>query len=632
MSDEERPDNPENGDSSGDDATPPGLPPEPPASKTEDAEVAEATTAEESDLRNRLGVIIEKDDPELSAMIRAASEDLSGLRGALDDVDAPKRRVNISTLSMVIAGVASIAMVLGIILFAPKVMGAFFGGTYVDFKERNALKVDTALRDKDTRMQSIHGKFNLAYVPADAQVKIEVHKYIETAGEFLRRSRGGRDSRTMNSPKVFPVDNDSLHLVTEAGETIEVIPLTLPIREKLYGDDGTTMTRGPANTLCSDDSTCYSGMTCSERKSVKPEFIIYPKRPEGDEEEEEPAKKPTEPKVYTVPECVQLCSTVGAPLARYKTDSPAVPPENMKEVIKTFDGSGEHKGQDTLDIKFNLTKSAKTVTVTIKSKAGQVVRVVERGTQEAGDIVINWNLQDDYGEAVPQGEYTWEAKALIRSAITMGQIHPAGTRWRANDPKCNTKNGGSTCIRPPLPRVCTVSDCAVDDKEAKIGDINIATYRYFITVRHPDYHPHYFYLIPEDEYLEADKVPSQVRSLLESDKFEAPKWKQIAGMDTKTITIEGGIALRKTAKKALPDIKAVLLDKYCMIDKEGIDDTSEDYSSLMIEILQRNNFRTMAEYEMTIDEVKLDAELFKEYEEARKEATNRRKNKCEVPE
>ena len=101
---------------------------------------------------------------------------------------------------------------------------------------------------------------------------------------------------------------------------------------------------------------------------------------------------------------------------------------------------------------------------------------------------------------------------------------------------------------------------------------------------------------------------------------------------TKTITIEGGIALRKTAKKALPDIKAVLLDKYCMIDKEGIDDTSEDYSSLMIEILQRNNFRTMAEYEMTIDEVKLDAELFKEYEEARKEATNRRKNKCEVPE
>ncbi len=649
MSDEERPDNPENGDSSGDEAAPPGLPPVPPASSAADGASDEPASGEESDLRDRLGVNVEHDDPELSAMIRAASEDLSGLRGALKDVDRPGRSFKISSLSMIIAGAASVAMVLGIILFAPKVMGAFFGGEYVDFKNRSAVKIDTALRDKDTRMQSIHGKFELAYVPADAQVHIEVHKYIETAGEFLRRSRGGRDSRSMDSPKVFPVDNDSLHLVTEAGETIEKIPLTLPIREKLYGDDGAMMGRGPANTLCSDDSVCYAGMACAERKSTKPEFIIYPKRPEGeDEEEEEPEEKPTEPKVYTLAECVQLCSTVGAPLSRYKTDSPPVPKENKDEIVKTFSGSFKYEAQDTIDaIKFNLTKSAKTVAVTIKNKAGQTMRVIERGTQESGDIVIPWNMQDDYGEAVAAGEYTWEAKALIRPARAMGSLAPAGTRWRANDPKCNVKNGGSTCVRPPLPQVCTVSDCAIDEKEAQLGDINIATYRYFITIRHPDYHSHYFYLIPEDEYLEGDKVPSQVRSLLNSDKFEAPKWKQIAGMDTKTIIIEGGIALRKTAAAALgcvriPEgfscddeggsIKGFLEDKYCMIDKEGIDDTSEDYSSLMIEVLQRNNFRTMAEYEMTIDEIKLKAELTEKYENVLKEATNPRKNKCEVPE
>lgn len=53
-----------------------------------------------------------------------------------------------------------------------------------------------------------------------------------------------------------------------------------------------------------------------------------------------------------------------------------------------------------------------TVTVTIKDASGKVVRVMDKGTLQAGNHALEWDGRDAAGNVLPDGAYTLEAVGL----------------------------------------------------------------------------------------------------------------------------------------------------------------------------------------------------------------------------
>jgi len=61
----------------------------------------------------------------------------------------------------------------------------------------------------------------------------------------------------------------------------------------------------------------------------------------------------------------------------------------------------------------NLAQTTTNIRFEIKDQAGQVVRSIEVGTQEAGDIDFVWDGMDNNGERMPAGNYTIAAYGQI---------------------------------------------------------------------------------------------------------------------------------------------------------------------------------------------------------------------------
>jgi len=69
------------------------------------------------------------------------------------------------------------------------------------------------------------------------------------------------------------------------------------------------------------------------------------------------------------------------------------------------------RGSGTVSVSFDVTASA-TVTASIRSAGGAVVRRVERGRAAApGAVTLIWDGRDDRGIAVPAGAYAVEIQA-----------------------------------------------------------------------------------------------------------------------------------------------------------------------------------------------------------------------------
>ncbi|GIV61226.1 MAG: basal-body rod modification protein FlgD [Rhodothermaceae bacterium] len=71
----------------------------------------------------------------------------------------------------------------------------------------------------------------------------------------------------------------------------------------------------------------------------------------------------------------------------------------------SWDGEGERI------LGFDLAGSADTVTLTIRDAAGNVVRTVDLGQQDAGQHTFTWDGKDKYGATVAAGTYTFEVTA-----------------------------------------------------------------------------------------------------------------------------------------------------------------------------------------------------------------------------
>lgn len=71
-----------------------------------------------------------------------------------------------------------------------------------------------------------------------------------------------------------------------------------------------------------------------------------------------------------------------------------------------------YDGIDSPNIGISLEAPAAEVTITIRDENGDVVRTIEAGPQEAGDVSISWDGRDDNGNKVSTGSYTIQAEAV----------------------------------------------------------------------------------------------------------------------------------------------------------------------------------------------------------------------------
>ena len=66
----------------------------------------------------------------------------------------------------------------------------------------------------------------------------------------------------------------------------------------------------------------------------------------------------------------------------------------------------------------NLPYGSAGMKVTVLNDKGVAVRELVYGAQSAGDFAINWNGQDQNGEVVPDGAYTFSAQAVVQGETT----------------------------------------------------------------------------------------------------------------------------------------------------------------------------------------------------------------------
>lgn len=67
-------------------------------------------------------------------------------------------------------------------------------------------------------------------------------------------------------------------------------------------------------------------------------------------------------------------------------------------------------GQESIDIGYNLPVQAKSVVIKISDKNGNIVRMID-GSVEAGTCKVSWDLSDNNGNKVNNGDYTFEVEA-----------------------------------------------------------------------------------------------------------------------------------------------------------------------------------------------------------------------------
>lgn len=92
--------------------------------------------------------------------------------------------------------------------------------------------------------------------------------------------------------------------------------------------------------------------------------------------------------------------------------------------VKLSGDSIKASGQDSYTLGYNLPSEAKSVTIEIYDKSGNLVRTIEGVSTEKGDNTIEWDMKNSNGKTVSEGEYTYKVKAKSTSGsdITTSQF------------------------------------------------------------------------------------------------------------------------------------------------------------------------------------------------------------------
>ncbi len=77
-------------------------------------------------------------------------------------------------------------------------------------------------------------------------------------------------------------------------------------------------------------------------------------------------------------------------------------------------------GGEPVDLHFGLDADATKVDIAVKDSTGKVVRTIEAGAHEAGDVVVSFDGLDDDGNPLPAGMYTFDVGAQDGSGADIG--------------------------------------------------------------------------------------------------------------------------------------------------------------------------------------------------------------------
>lgn len=79
--------------------------------------------------------------------------------------------------------------------------------------------------------------------------------------------------------------------------------------------------------------------------------------------------------------------------------------------IKLNGGGISYKGQDNIQLGYNLASDAKSVAVNVYDGTGKLVKSFENENTSTGDHKLSWDFSDNNGNKLPNGSYTFEVKA-----------------------------------------------------------------------------------------------------------------------------------------------------------------------------------------------------------------------------
>ncbi|MGE5400400.1 MAG: flagellar hook assembly protein FlgD [Ignavibacteriales bacterium] len=79
--------------------------------------------------------------------------------------------------------------------------------------------------------------------------------------------------------------------------------------------------------------------------------------------------------------------------------------------VKLSGGSISYNGQENMTLGYTLPVDAKSVSVNVHDKDGNLVKTFDNAELSSGDHKLSWDFSDNNGNKLSQGDYTFEVKA-----------------------------------------------------------------------------------------------------------------------------------------------------------------------------------------------------------------------------
>jgi flagellar basal-body rod modification protein FlgD len=87
--------------------------------------------------------------------------------------------------------------------------------------------------------------------------------------------------------------------------------------------------------------------------------------------------------------------------------------------VKINGGDLQVRGQEEIVLGYNLPVQAKTAQIKIYNESGSLVRTIDDVPTSLGSSKLSWNLTDNNGSKLPNGNYTFEVEALNNNGERM---------------------------------------------------------------------------------------------------------------------------------------------------------------------------------------------------------------------
>jgi Flagellar hook capping protein len=87
--------------------------------------------------------------------------------------------------------------------------------------------------------------------------------------------------------------------------------------------------------------------------------------------------------------------------------------------VKVSGNSFGYTGQESINLGYNIPKTAASVTIKIYDSSGKLVNTIKASDVDAGDQKVAWDFKNSIGNTVAQGKYTYTVDATSNSGDTL---------------------------------------------------------------------------------------------------------------------------------------------------------------------------------------------------------------------